>query len=306
MAKRRHGSTDEILLVPFLDILCSLIGVLVLIIVVLCVAESQQTNGRNPDEVQRAQEYKAMLKEEKEVHQLEEVAKTKLATLNEIKEELEKKEQRLAKIRSLLSSSADVQKMNKAMSQELMKELDNLITEISGYKDQQAELKKKIASLIDELKKRQGPFEKQVAPVIVQPSGGGLAKGARLYFVEASGSRIVIFWDASKKTQVSSAPAVLVADTAYEHFLKEIKKQPDAKLVFLIREDGQAAFNNAAGWAMSTYQFTPGQVARLPIPGRGEVDLQMFKDFLGTLPPPPDAKLIPDPNEKAKVNSEKG
>ena len=35
MAKRRHSAKDEILLVPFLDILCSLIGVLILIIVVL-------------------------------------------------------------------------------------------------------------------------------------------------------------------------------------------------------------------------------------------------------------------------------
>jgi len=293
MAKRRHGSTDEILLVPFLDILCSLIAVLTLIIVVLCVAASQQTNGRNPEEVQRAIEYKAMLKTEKETAELEKVVKTKLATLNEIKEDLEKKEQRLAKIRSLLSSSADIQKMNKNLSQDLTKELDNLLTEIGGYKDQQAELKKKIAALLEDLKKRQLPLEKLVPPVIVQPSGGGLAKGSKLYFVEASGARIMIFWDAKQKTQVSSAPAVLVADTAYEHFLKEVKKQPTAKIVFLIREDGQAAYNNAAGWAVSTYGFTPGQVARLPIPGRGDVDLQMFKEYLGTLPPPPDAKLLP-------------
>lgn len=292
MAKRRHGSTDEILLVPFLDILCSLIGVLVLIIVVLCVAESQQTNGRSPEEVQRAQEYKAMLKEEKEVHEQEKVARTRLATLAEKKEELEKKEQRLAKIRSLLSSTADVKKMNQEISQNLTKELDNLITEIGGYNSQQAELRKKLAELAEEIKKRQPPPGEQVAPVIVQPSGSGLAKGTKLYFIEASGSRIVIFWDAAKKTQVSSAPAVIVADTAYEHFLKEVKKQPDARLVFLIREDGQGAFNNAAGWAMGTYQFTSGQVARLPVPGRGEVDLAMFKDLLGTVNPPADAKLM--------------
>ena len=246
----------------------------------------------SPEDIQRAQEYKAMLKTEKEAHEMEEVAKVKLATLKEIQEELDKKEQRLAKIRSLLSSSADIQKMNKTMSQDLTKELDNLVTEIAGYKDQQEALKKKIAALMEEIKKRQGPLSKQVAPVIVQPSGGGLAKGSKLYFVEASGSRIIIFWDAAKKTQVSSAPAVIVADTAYEHFLKEVKKQPQAKIVFLIREDGQAAYNNAAGWAMGTYQFAPGQVARLPVPGRGDVDLQMFKDYLGTLPPPPDAKLM--------------
>lgn len=302
MAKRRHSSADEILLVPFLDILCSLIGVLVLIIVVLCVAESQQTNGRTPEEIQRAEDYKAMLKKQKEDEQLASVIKEKLATLQKLKEELEPKEQQVVKLRNLLANSATSEKM----SQEMLKELDNLITEISGFKTQEAELKKKLAELAAELKEKQISPDKMVAPVIVQPGGTGLAKGSKLYFVETSGPRIVIFWDAQKKTQVSSTPAVIVADTAYEHFLKEVKKDPNAKLVYLIREDGQTAYNNAAGWAMATYDFKPGQVARLPIPGRGNIDLQMFKDYLGTLPPPPDAKLMPGESEKAKVKREKG
>ncbi|MDB6139308.1 MAG: hypothetical protein JWO94_2380 [Verrucomicrobiaceae bacterium] len=293
MAKRRHSAADEILLVPFLDILCSLIGVLVLIIVVLCVAESQQTNGRTPEEIQRAEDYKAMLKQQKEDAQLTSVVKAKLATLDKLKEELAAKEQRLAKLRSLLSSSSEMQKSNRSLSQDLLKQLDNLMTEIAGFKSQETELNKTLAALTEELKKRQIPPGKQVAPVIVQPGGSGLARGSKLYFVETSGTRIILFWDAVRKTQVSSAAAVIVADTAYEHFLKEAKKDPGAKLVYLIREDGQGAYNNAAGWAMSTYEFTPAQVARLPIPGRGSIDLQMFKDYLGTLPPPPEAKLMP-------------
>ena len=44
MVKRRSHRSDEIMLIPFLDILCSLIGVLVLIIVVLCVAQTQKIN----------------------------------------------------------------------------------------------------------------------------------------------------------------------------------------------------------------------------------------------------------------------
>ena len=63
MAKRRHAAKDEILLVPFLDILCSLIGVLILIIVVLCVSQTQQTEGRTEEDVQMAQDAKRMRKE---------------------------------------------------------------------------------------------------------------------------------------------------------------------------------------------------------------------------------------------------
>ena len=40
-----------LMLIPFLDILCSLIGVLVLIIVVLVVAQTQRIRGRTQEEV---------------------------------------------------------------------------------------------------------------------------------------------------------------------------------------------------------------------------------------------------------------
>ncbi|MFN7564653.1 MAG: hypothetical protein ACK5TH_22965, partial [Prosthecobacter sp.] len=60
MAKRRPAAKDEILLIPFLDILCSLIGVLVLIIVFLAVSQTTQTEGRTQEEVDRAIQYKSL------------------------------------------------------------------------------------------------------------------------------------------------------------------------------------------------------------------------------------------------------
>jgi biopolymer transport protein ExbD len=66
MHKRTHRRSDEIMLIPFLDILCSLIGVLVLIIVVLCVAQTQKIRGRTPEELTRAQEHQKTLKQKKE------------------------------------------------------------------------------------------------------------------------------------------------------------------------------------------------------------------------------------------------
>ena len=49
-------------MIPFLDILCSLIGVLVLIIVVLVIAQTQRINGRTREDVQRAEEHLRLLK----------------------------------------------------------------------------------------------------------------------------------------------------------------------------------------------------------------------------------------------------
>jgi hypothetical protein len=71
---------------------------------------------------------------------------------------------------------------------------------------------------------------------------------------------------------------------------------PQSKIIFLLRDDGTGAYNNAAGWAQATYNYRVDQIGRLLIPGRGEVDLQMFKDYLGIMTPPPEAKLVPPPS----------
>ena len=295
MAKRRHGPKDEILMVPFLDILCSLIGVLVLIIVFLVVAQANQTEGRTQEEVDRAIEYKKLAKQQVESQKLEEQVKVKLEKLALLKKEVEEQEQKLARIRKLLSTSSDVKKLNEKMSQDALKELDNLLLEIEGYQTQSAEIKKEIAALQEEINKRKPPLNVPPPPVIVQPGGSGMAAGSKAFFVEASAGKILLFWDAERKTQVSSTAAVIIADTSYDLFLRKVKAVPNSKIIFLVRDDGNASYNNAAGWAQQTHGFAPAQVAKLPIPGRGAVDLQMFKDFLGIIPPPPDAKLLPEP-----------
>lgn len=300
MAKRRHGPKDEILMVPFLDILCSLIGVLVLIIVFLVVSQANQTEGRTQEEVDRAIEYKKLKQQQVEDKKIEEQAKVKLEKLALLKKELEEQEQKLARYRKLLSTSADVKKLNEKMSQDALKELDNLMLEIEGYQKQSEELKKGIAALLEEINKRKPPANVPPPPVIVQPGGSGMAAGSKAFFVEASSGKIMLYWDAERKTQVSSAAAVIIADTALDHFLKQAKAVPNSKLIFLVRDDGNASYNNAAGWAQQTHGFAPAQVAKLPIPGRGEIDLQMFKDFLGTIAPPADAKLVPPPAAPVK------
>ncbi len=300
MAKRRHRGSEEMLMVPFLDILCSLIGVLVLIIVFLCVSQANQTEGRTQEEVDRAIEYKKLNKQQVEKKDVQEQAKAKQDALAELQKKLDEQEQKLARYRKLVSTSADVKKLNEQMSQESLKELDNLILEIDGYKLQMAELKKEIALLVAEIQKRKPPENAPPPPVIVQPSGSGKGDGTKAFFVEASGGLIRIYWDAERRTQVSSAAPVIIADTSYDFFLKQVKATPSSKLIFLVRDDGATSFSNAAGWAQQTHGILPSQVAKLPIPGRGEVDLKMFKDFMGSIPPPPDAKLLTEP-AKTKI-----
>jgi len=290
MAKRRHAAKDEILLVPFLDILCSLIGVLILIIVVLCVSQTQQTEGRTEEEIQQAQAAKRMRKEIVEVKAQEVVLKEKLATLDELQKQIDEKQQRYIKLYKLLSTSKDIQEANLKISQKMQKELDGLLLEIEGMKKQQLDSKKEIALLMAELKKREVPPDKKVPPVIVQPSGSGMAPDTKVYFVEASAGALKILGAWGEDYRLSATAEVVVADVAYNHFLTEVAKNPKSLVLFLIRDDGQGAFNNGAGRADNEYKV---RVGKLPIPGRGVLDLAMFEKFRGKIPPPPAAVPAP-------------
>ena len=286
MAKRRHAAKDEILLVPFLDILCSLIGVLILIIVVLCVSQTQQTEGRTPEDVQMSQDAKRMRQEIVERKAQDVILKEKLASLEALQKQIEEKEQRFIKLRKLINTSKDLQEANLKISQKMQKELDDLMLEIEGMKQQQAESKKEIATLMAELKKRDVPPDKKIPPVIVQPSGAGMPADTKVYFVEAGTGALKILGAWGEDYRLSATASVVVADVAYNHFLTELAKDPKSLVLFLIRDDGQGAFNNGAGRAENDYKV---RVGKLPIPGRGVLDLNLFAKFRGKIPPPPAA-----------------
>ena len=207
MAKRRHAAKDEILMVPFLDILCSLIGVLVLIIVVLTVSQVQQTEGRTEEELERSKKYQELKKLQKVKDVDSKKTKDLLVELQKLQEEQREKEERMAKIRKLLSTSADVMKQNETMGQTLVKELDNLLLEIEGLRTQIKESTAEVAALAAELKEKQIPPDKKPPPVVVQPSGSG-SSNDKLFFIEASGAKLV-FKVGDKQETVAATEATI-------------------------------------------------------------------------------------------------
>jgi hypothetical protein len=304
--KRRSRPADEIMLIPFLDILCSLIGVLILIIVVLCVAQTQKINGRTPEQVQMSEDYLKLQKKLKEDSKISEELKEKLAKLEKLQEESKMKEEQIAKLRLLLSTSAADRKKNEELSQNMLKQLDNLLIETNGLATQEKTLAAEIAALKAEIEKRKPPPKPKLPSVIVQPGGSGLAKGTQVFFVEASGGKLTVYWNENDKTIVSAVPDVIATDVAFNAFLKGVLGVPQSKIIFLLRDDGMGAYNNAAGWAQATYGYRLDQIGKLPIPGRGEIDLQTFKEYRGSLQPPPpappaDAKP-PQPPQPPKNN----
>ena len=307
MARRRAApSGGEVSLFPFLSILACLIGALVLMIVVLVMAQVGKSEGRTQEEIKRAQDYIQMKKDIEKREELDVVLKEKLAQLEELKKQLEERQQRYAKLRRLLDTSKEIMDSNLKLSQQMQKELDDLLVEIEGLKKQMEESKAEIEKLMAEIKARQVPEDKKTPPVVVQPSGSGMDPDTKVFFVEATAGALKILGAWGEDYRLSAKAEVLVADAAFNHFLAEAAKIPKSLILFLIRDDGQGAFNNGAGRASNDYEV---RIGKLPIPGRGVLDLKMFDKFRGKLPPPPPpapaAAPAPDPKPGAAADKKK-
>ena len=276
---------------PFLSILACLIGALIVLIVVMSVSNSQKSDGRTKAEVELAKTYQQMLRELKERERLQKELAELLAKLQSYQEDRKQTEDKLARLRKLVTTSADVAKQNEAMSQEMLKKLDNLLLEMEGINKQAVETRKEIAALTEELKKRQIPPDKKPPPVVVQPSGSGEDTGQKLFFVEASGGKLV-FTVGGKKETVAATEEAIIGSAAYNHFLTEVRKATNPQLIFLLRTDGTAAFNRGGGWAQDKYNL---RISRLLLPGQGDVDLKLFGDRLGEVGPIPDDFQPPKP-----------
>jgi hypothetical protein len=293
MVKRSKHRSDELMLIPFLDILCSLIGVLVLIIVVLVVAQTQRINGRTPEEIERAQEHLRLLKLKQENTEKYAGITEKVKALKELQEKKEEKIKQAEKIKDLLTNSESMKEENKTAATKLQAELENILREIRGFTDQEPELRKKISELLALVAKLQPPDVKKDPTVTVNPSGSGLPAGTSVFFIDAAGDKLTYFWNENDKTTVSAVPDVIVADPHFNNFLDAVKKIPQSKIIFLLRNDGMRSYNLGAGWAQSKFGFRVDQIGKLPVPGSGNLDFKLFGKLAGSIPAPPEALVPP-------------
>jgi len=139
MAKQRQGRHDEIMLIPFLDILCSLIGVLILIIVVLCAAQLQRVKGRTKEDVQTAQRYQTLQLQIKAEEQAAAELRKKVAELERLQQDRDaklkdqaEKQQKLAELRKRLELSAGSARENKQKAAALQKQVEDLLAQLAA------------------------------------------------------------------------------------------------------------------------------------------------------------------------------
>jgi hypothetical protein len=290
MVKRPKHRSDELMLIPFLDILCSLIGVLVLIIVVLVVAQTQRINGRTPEEIERATEHLRLLKLQQENIKKYAGITEKIKALNDLQKNKEDKAKEAEKLKDTITNASTLKEENKTSATKLQVELENILREIRGFTEQEPELKRKVAELLAEIAKRQPPEGSKDPTVTVNPAGSGLVPGGTsVFFIDAAGDKLTYFWNEKDKSVVSAVPDVIVSDANFNSFLDSVKKIPQSKIIFLLRDDGMRSYNLGAGWAQSKLGFRVDQIGKLPVPGRGALDLRLFGKLAGSLTPPPEA-----------------
>ena len=284
MQKRAHKKTEEVLLVPFLDILCSLIGVLVLIIVVLCVAQMQKINAVDPADVQRAIEAQK-IKKQMAVDQkanaenlaLQKDLEEKMRQLQRMQEEYDD----IVKLRKLADASAATAELNKLEEIKLAKELDDLATETDGLVKQQPPLVSEIEKLekkIAELKIPDAP----VGKVVIQRPASGIKSGAHLYFLDCSAQQIKYFLEPTNKKTVSNSPETITSDPEFNAFLKAVKRDTNGQIVMMIRDDGWGAYRSVSGWAVER-GIAPSDISKMAVPGSKDADLSSFGLTMGKL-----------------------
>jgi hypothetical protein len=268
MAKR--AASPEISLFPFLSILVCLIGALVLLIVVLTIAQGSAAAARDPDEFKRAAAAAKLRQElEKMSAQATDLERKKRAAA-EYLARTRPDDARLARLREELAG-ASTPRGDAPDPDEIERRIQAARVQAGKYEQGRKQIQDAIARLKDELAARNKKPDDKAVPLVVRPGGSASTAGNRPVFVEATAAGLTLLRAGAAPLRVPTES--IQVDAGLQSFLEQTARDSKATLIFLVREDGLAAYNRGAGWAESRHGLRTG---KLPLPGKGEVDLSSF------------------------------
>ncbi|HQZ26748.1 MAG TPA: hypothetical protein PK648_01260 [Verrucomicrobiales bacterium] len=275
MAKRANSSGGSVNLFPFLSILICIIGCLTLIIVVINLIAMGKGEGRTSEEVERAQEYLLIKKEEEEKQVAQDKLRIDIENIIQQNKDILTKRDKLVTLKSMLENQEEIDKSR----EELIAKFNLLKTTnkklVADELFLQEEIKKKEA----EIAKRETP--PQAAALQVRPSGS--STNTKPFFAEIS-DRGVYLHRSLTAEPVAIPVSSLNQSEEFINLLKAIAKEPYNRLIFLVRgSPGAVKTLNDASQIVSGFNRANGTEiipGRLPLPGEGKVDLKMFAQFL--------------------------
>lgn len=271
MARRASSAGTGVSLFPFMSILACLIGILTLMISVTVAVKSLETSGRGKEELERAKRHQSLISQQQKIRKETETLKATLKKHNSAALELDELEQREIVLRRQLDEKAARLAKPEQSDKALQKLIENILSNIEALIRERPALRKKLADLKAELDRRKIKPDTKPVPIQVQPGGTGSAHINRVFFVECDSTGIILHRHDDRKNSVSLA--AIGTDQHYNRFLEEAKNKPGSMILFLLRDTGNNAYLRAAGWAESQYKLRTG---KLPLPGKGEVDLSLF------------------------------
>lgn len=267
MARPRGGSDNPVTLFPFLSILACVIGTLVLLITSLAISQIESP----PEEelVSRVEEYR-------EIEQAQQQSEQALQEVLPDVQQLEQFRAALAKLQKLLEQLRKQEQEQLRQNNEQRLELDRLLElekELLALLAEQQKKKKTIEEAIKELREELGRRKMvlEAPTVCVMPAEGGLraAGNADPVFVEVDAAGVILDPD-GKRVRVPTAQ--LQQDPQFKKTVDAVAGAPNKVLVLLIREDGCNAYRLAEHFARTH----DAVVAKLPIVGKGRLDLSRF------------------------------
>lgn len=275
MAKRARNSGGSVNLFPFLSILICIIGCLTLIIVVINLIAMNKGEGKTPEEVERAREFVTIQKQQEE-------ERKQLDDLRQLIENLIQQNRDVLAVRDKLVTLKKLLENQ----EELDKSREELIAKFNLLQDTNKKLIADEKFLLEEIKKKEEELAKRAEPpqpaaLQVRPSGS--SGTTRPFFIEVSDRGIYLH------RSLSAEPAMIPVSSLNQseefiNLLKLIASGSQNRLIFLVRgTPGAVKTLNEASGVVAGYnrangtQIIPG---RLPLPGEGKVDLQLFAQYL--------------------------
>ena len=275
MARRGQDESASVNLFPFLSILICIIGCLTLIIVVINLIAMSKGEGKTPEEVERAREY-MLVKKEKEDQQ-KELDKLRIDIENLIQENknIIQDRDKLVLLKEMLDNQEEIDQSR-----------EELIAKFNLLSRTNKQLVSDEVVLQEEIKKKEEEIAKRKLPPVpaalrVRPSGS--SSSTKPFFAEVSDTSVYIHRSLSGDPAVIPV-ASLNQDENFIKLLKEIASANNHRLIFLVRgTDGSVNTLNRARAVVNAFNQSNGSEiipGRLPLPGEGRVDLNMFAKFL--------------------------
>lgn len=261
MARRRRRDDLTVSLFPFLSVLACVIGALTLLLAALSIG---QMGSGSLAAVRLVEHYEALrARIEAGRTELAEI-EAKIAQRHALEQGAETLRLRLAG----LGLSPDI-------SLEELRELASSASEAATLARRRAELTGQIAETGRNLADDRAQLEvrraaRDAAPIRIAPSG--LGRDLRPYFVECAAEYVELHTAQSDFTYRLPREEIALRDD-FKRFLRQVKSIHNGIVVFLVRPDGVASFKEASDVA----DRLGVRSARLPLPGRGRLDLSPLR-----------------------------